>query len=94
MTAEMAWEFVTPPREVCRDYGGKPVGPETGVALGPMKVLVPAPPANDPEGIKWLESIGVEVVQVDCSSIVTPRRDGFIHCTAASLIRDPEPKSY
>jgi N-dimethylarginine dimethylaminohydrolase len=94
MTAEMDWEFIVPPKEVWRDYGDKPVGPETGVALGPMKVLVPAPPASEPKGNKWLESIGVEVVQVECSSIVVPRRNGFMHCTAASLIRDPEPKSY
>ena len=94
MTAEMDWVFVVPPKEVWRDYGDKPVGPETGVALGPMKILVPSPPASDPKGIKWLEGIGVEVVQVECSSIVVPRRNGFMHCTAASLIRDPEPNSY
>jgi len=94
MEAEMGWEFVNPPDEVCRTYGVNKVGPETGVVLEPMKVFVPAPPASDPKGIKWLESIGVEVVQADCSSLVVPRRDGFFHCMAGSLIRDPEPGSY
>ena len=92
MEAEMDWNFITPPDEVCRYYGVNVVGPETGVALGPGKILVPAPPASTREGIKWLESIGIEVVEVECSSIVTPRRDGFLHCSVASLIRDPEPK--
>jgi N-dimethylarginine dimethylaminohydrolase len=94
MEAEMDWEFITPPDEVCRKYGVNIVGPETGVVLEPMKVLVPAPPANDPKAIKWLESMGVEVVLVDCSSLVVPRRDGFFHCMAGSLIRNSEPRSY
>ena len=72
MKAEMDWEFITPPDEVCRTYGRHKVGPDTGIVLEPRKVLVPAPPANDPKAIKWLESIGVEVVQVDCSSLVPP----------------------
>jgi len=38
-----------------------------------------------------LESIGVEVVDVECSSLVRPRNSGSIHCCAGSLIRDPEP---
>jgi N-dimethylarginine dimethylaminohydrolase len=94
MRAEMDWEFITPPREVCREYGPNVVGPETGVVLEPMKVLVPAPPATNPEGIKWLETLGVDVVPLDCSSLVVPRRDGFFHCACGALIRDPEPKSY
>jgi N-dimethylarginine dimethylaminohydrolase len=91
MKAEMDWQFITPPDEVCQTYGDKKVGPNTGVVLEPMKVLVPAPPASDPKGIKWLESIGVEVVQVDCSSLVEPRRHGLFHCMTGALIRDPEP---
>ena len=93
MEAEMDWNFVTPPDDVCQHYGVNVVGPETGVVLGPGKVMVPSPPSSTQKGIKWLESIGVEVVQVDCPSIVVPRRDGFFHCTVSSLIRDPEPKN-
>ena len=93
MEAEMDWNFISPPDEVCRHYGVNVVGPEIGVVLGPGKILIPAPPVSTLKGIKWLESIGIEVVQVDCSSIVVPRRDGFFHCTVSSLIRDAEPTS-
>lgn len=90
MLAEMNWEFITPPDEVCRKYGVNAVGPETGIVLEPGKIIVPAPPANHPKGIKWLESLGIEVVEVDCASLVVPRRDGFFHCACSSLIREPE----
>jgi N-dimethylarginine dimethylaminohydrolase len=97
MKAEMNWKFIAPPDEVCRIYrtrDGRQMmikrGPETGVVLGPMKILVPA---GRPKATKWLESIGVDVVEVECSSLVGPRNSGSIHCAAGSLIRDPEPKS-
>lgn len=92
MEAEMDWNFITPPDDVCRYYGVNVVGPETGIVLEPGKVMVPAPPSTTREGIKWLENIGVEVVEVECPSIVVPRRDGFFHCAVSSLIRDSEPK--
>jgi N-dimethylarginine dimethylaminohydrolase len=94
MKAEMDWKFVVPPDEVCRSYSwtaDRKIGPDTGVVLEPMKVLVPT---GNPKATKWLESIGVEVVEVECSSLVLPRNSGLIHCAAGSLIRDPEPKSY
>ncbi len=65
--------------------------PETGVVLEPMKILVPT---GDPEATKWFESIGIEVVEVECPSLVGPRNSGSIHCAAGSIIRDPEPKNY
>jgi len=89
MKREMNWNFITPPDDlVSIDTRGFKKGPDTGVVLGPMKIMVPA--AN-PKNIKWLESIGVDVVQVECSSLVRPRNSGSIHCTSGSLQRDPEP---
>ncbi len=98
MKAEMDWEFIVPPEEICRVVRTRDDrailikrGPETGVVLEPRKILVPS---GAPKATKWFESIGVEVVEVECSSLVGPRNSGSIHCTAGSLIRDPEPKSY
>jgi hypothetical protein len=98
MKAEMNWNFITPPDEVCRTVVIRDErqlvmkrGPETGVVLEPMKILVPT---GHPEATKWFESIGIEVVEVECSSLVGPRNSGSIHCAAGSIIRDPEPKSY
>jgi len=51
-------------------------------------------PSGRPKARKWLESIGVEVIEVDCATLVGPMNSGSIHCAAGSLIRDPEPKSY
>ena len=98
MKAEMNWNFITPPDEVCRTVILRDErqltmkrGPETGVVLEPMKLLVPT---GDPAATKWFESIGIEVVEVECASLVGPRNSGSIHCAAGSIIRDPEPKSY
>ncbi len=98
MKTEMDWQFIVPPDEVCRFSRTRDErrtlekrGPETGVVLEPMKILVPT---GTPKATKWLESIGVEVVEVECSSLVGPRNSGSIHCAAGSIIRDPEPKSY
>ena len=98
MKAEMGWEFIVPPEEICRVTRTRDDrailikrGPETGVVLEPQKILVPT---GAPKATKWFESIGVDVVEVECSSLVGPRNSGSIHCTAGSLIRDPEPKSY
>lgn len=91
MRAEMDWQFIVPPDELTRtDLRGLKRGPETGVVLEPMKIMVPT---GNPKATKWLESIGVEVVEVECSSLVVPRNSGTIHCAAGSLIRDPEPKN-
>ena len=49
---------------------------------------------GNPKATKWFESIGIEVVEVDVATLVRPRNSGSIHCTAGSLIRDSEPKSY
>ena len=89
--AEMDWKFITAPDEAKFTYLGRRSGPSTGVVLEPMKVVVPA---GTPQGTKWLESIGVEVIEVEIPTLVRPRNSGSIHCTAGSLIRDPEPKSY
>ena len=98
MKAEMNWNFITPPDEVCRTVILRDErqltmkrGPETGVVLEPMKILVPT---GDPAATKWFESIGIEVVEVECPSLVGPRNSGSIHCAAGSIIRDPEPNSY
>ncbi len=98
MRAEMDWEFIVPPDDVCRTFRTRDErqtlvkrGPETGVVLEPMKLLVPT---GAPKATKWFESIGIEVVEVECSSLVGPRNSGSIHCAAGSIIRDPEPKSY
>ena len=92
MRSEMNWNFIVPPDDVSTYTAqGRKVGPGTGVVLEPMKILVPN---GKPEATKWLESIGVEVVEVEMGSLVRPRNSGSIHCTAGSIIRDPEPKSY
>jgi N-dimethylarginine dimethylaminohydrolase len=89
MKAEMDWNFIVPPDELSTvDPRGWKRGPDTGVVLEPMKILVPT---GNPKATKWLESIGVEVVEVECSSLVRPRNSGSIHCCAGSIIRDPEP---
>jgi N-dimethylarginine dimethylaminohydrolase len=91
MRAEMDWQFIAPPEELTSTNArGMRTGPETGVVLEPMKVLVPT---GNPTASKWLESIGVEVVEVECSSLVAPQNSGTIHCAAGSLIRDLEPKN-
>ena len=88
MKAEMDWEFIPPPEEfVFSDKNGTTLGPEIGVLLEPMKILVPA---GRPKERKWFESLGVKVVEVECSSLVWPRATGTIHCCTGSLIRDPE----
>ena len=92
MRSEMNWNFIVPPNDVSTYTAqGIKVGPDTGVVLEPMKLLVPS---GNPKAEKWLESIGVEVVTVEIGSLVRPRNSGSIHCTAGSIIRDPEPKSY
>jgi N-dimethylarginine dimethylaminohydrolase len=89
MRTEMDWQFVVPPDDLCRVDQGMPVGPDTGVVLEPMKVLLPT---CEPRATKWLESIGVEVIEVEIPSLVGPRNSGSIHCAAGSLRRDAEPK--
>jgi len=83
MKSEMKWKFIVPPKDI--------VPLDTGVVLEPMKTVVPA---TNPKANRWLESIGVEVIEVECSSLVRPRNSGSIHCAAGSIIRDPEPTSY
>jgi len=91
MKAEMDWKFIVPPDDLThRDARGWKSGPDAGVVLESMKILLPT---GNPKATKWLESIGVEVVEVECASLVTPRNSGTIHCCAGSLIRDPEPKN-
>jgi hypothetical protein len=89
MRAEMDWNFIVAPDEVSSYTAqGAKVGPDSGVVLEPMKILVPT---GRPKATKWFESIGVEVVEVECSSLVRPRNSGSIHCCAGSIVRDPEP---
>ena len=89
LRTEMNWSFIVPPDELCRVDQGTKVGPETGVVLKPGKIIVPA---GEPKATKWLESVGVEVVEVDIPTLVWPRNSGSIHCATGSLRRDPEPK--
>jgi N-dimethylarginine dimethylaminohydrolase len=90
MKREMNWTFIKPPEDlVSVDTRGFKKGPDTGVVLEPFKLLVPT---GTPKATKWLESIGCEVVEVECSSLVRPRNSGSIHCTCGSLERDSEPK--
>jgi len=49
-------------------------------------------PTGEPRATKWLESKGVEVIEVEIPSLVGPRNSGSIHCAAGSLRRDAEPK--
>ncbi len=98
LETEMNWEFIDPPEEVCvkvhtRDPRNPWVkrAPNTGIVLEPRKILVNE---GNPKATKWFESIGIEVVEVDVATLVRPRNSGSIHCTAGSLMRDPEPKSY
>ena len=89
LKAEMEWRFIVPPDDICRVDQGTPVGPETGVVLEPMKIIVPT---GSPKATKWLESVGVDVVEVDIPTLVWPMNSGSIHCAAGSLRRDPEPR--
>jgi N-dimethylarginine dimethylaminohydrolase len=89
LESEMNWKFIVPPKEICRIDQGMPVGPETGVVLGPMKIIVPT---GAPKATKWFESVGIEVVEVDIPTLVWPMNSGSIHCATGSLRRDPEPK--
>ena len=61
----------------------------TGVVLEPGKIIVPA---GEPKATKWLESVGVEVVEVDIPTLVWPRNSRIIHCATGSLRRASEPK--
>jgi N-dimethylarginine dimethylaminohydrolase len=89
MKKKMNWRFITPPDDlIYTDTHGSKIGPNTGIVLEPMKIMVPT---GNPKNTKWLESIGVEVVEVECSSLVRPRNSGSIHCTCGSLERDSEP---
>lgn len=98
METEMNWEFIDPPEEVSVKVNtGNPMrpiikkAPNTGVVLEPRKIMVNQ---GNPKATKWFERIGIEVVEVNVDTLVRPRNSGSIHCTAGSLIRDPEPKSY
>ena len=98
METEMNWEFIDPPEEVCvkvhtRDPRNPWIkrAPNTGIVLEPRKIMVNQ---GNPKATKWFESMDIEVVEVDVASLVRPRNSGSIHCTAGSLIRDPEPQSY
>ncbi|TRO51356.1 hypothetical protein E2P71_09215 [Candidatus Bathyarchaeota archaeon] len=98
MEKEMDWNFIDPPEEVCVKVHTKDprtpwvkAAPNTGVVLEPRKIMVNE---GNPKATKWFESIGIEVVEVDVATLVRPRNSGSIHCTAGSLIRDSEPKSY
>ncbi len=98
MEAEMGWEFINPPDEVCfKVHTGDPRmpvvkrAPNTGVVLEPRKILVPT---GNLKATKWFESIGVDVVEVEVPTLVRPRNSGSIKCTCGGILRDPEPKSY
>ena len=52
--------------------------PNTGVVLEPRKILVPT---GNPKATKWLEGMGVEVVEVEVGTLVRPRNSGSIKCT-------------
>ena len=89
LKTEMNWEFIIPPDELCRIDQEMPVGPETGVVLEPGKIIVPT---GAPKATKWLESVGIEVIEVNIPTLVWPRNSGSIHCATGSLRRDSEPK--
>ena len=89
LKTEMNWQFIVPPDELCRVDQGMKVGPETGVVLEPGKIIVPS---GEPKATKWLESVGIDVIELDIPSLVWPRNSGSIHCATGSLRRDPEPK--
>lgn len=81
LKGELKWSFLVPPREL--SYLSV-----SGVALKPGKIIKPT---GTPNGTKWLETQGIEVVEVDVSSLVAPRNSGTIQCLTRELIRDPEP---
>ena len=89
MRQEMNWEFIQPPDDLISiDTRGFKKGPDCGVVLEPRKIMVPT---GSPKSVKWFESIGVEVVEVEVGSLVRPRNSGSIHCLVGSLERDSEP---
>jgi N-dimethylarginine dimethylaminohydrolase len=89
MKREMNWEFITPPDDLISiDTRGFKKGPDCGVVLEPMKIIT----SNQyPKATKWFERIGVDVIEVDISSLIRPRNSGSIHCCVGSLERDAEP---
>ena len=82
LKAELGWTFLVPPSNLS-------FLAVSGVVLKPGKIIKPT---GTPKGTKWLESQGIEVVEVDVSSLVIPRNSGTIQCLTRELIRDPEPK--
>jgi N-dimethylarginine dimethylaminohydrolase len=89
MRREMDWNFVVPPDDrINTDSRGFRKGPDCGVVLEPMKVITSD---QYPKTTKWLEGIGVDVVEVSVSSLIRPRNSGSIHCCVGTLKRDKEP---
>lgn len=82
LKTELQWQFLVPPRELSFIS-------VSGIVLKPRKIVKAS---GTPKGTKWLESQGIEVVEVDISSLVVPRNSGTIQCLTRELIREPEPK--
>ena len=82
LKAEMNWTFLIPPHELS-------FLSVSGIVLRPGKIIKPT---GTPKGSKWLERQGIEVVEVDVTSLVAPENSGTIQCLTRELIRDPEPK--
>lgn len=88
LKTELEWEFLVPPNDV-RTTLRRPYLAVSGIVLRPGKIIKPT---GTPKGTKWLESQGIEVVEVDVPSLVMPRNSGTIQCLTREIIRDPEPK--
>lgn len=63
-----------------------------GVAVRPGRVISTSGSGKG-EGIKLLESNGVDVIAIDVPSLVNPRNSGSIHCLTMPILRDTEPEA-
>lgn len=66
---------------------GRESGARASVAIKPGRVMI----AEDAKVRRFLESNGIEVIEVKIPSLVHPVNSGSIHCLTMAIIRDPEP---
>ena len=66
---------------------GRESGARASVALRPGRVLI----VEDAKARRFLESNGLDVIEVKVPSLVHPMNSGSIHCLAMAIQRDSEP---
>jgi N-dimethylarginine dimethylaminohydrolase len=66
---------------------GRESGARASVALRPGRVVI----SEDAKVRQFLESNGLDVIEVKIPTLVHPLNGGSIHCLAMPIVRDPEP---